>query len=65
MERALAAADSQGVRIATPRPGEMIEPARLAAAVRWWPRVPWQTGGEAPTWSSGVDHLRRIAPPAP
>lgn len=60
MERALAAADAQGVRVATPRPGEMLEPAHLTSPVRWWPRVPWQTGAEAPTWSSGVDHLRRV-----
>jgi L-ascorbate metabolism protein UlaG (beta-lactamase superfamily) len=64
IERALAAADSQGVRIAAPRPGEMLEPARLAPPTRWWPRVPWQTGAEAPVWSSGVEHLRRPVPPA-
>jgi L-ascorbate metabolism protein UlaG (beta-lactamase superfamily) len=63
MERALAAADSQDVRVATPRPGDMVEPAHLAASARWWPRVPWQTGAEAPVWSSGVEHLRRLVPP--
>jgi hypothetical protein len=60
VERVLAAADSQGVRAVTPRPGEMVEPTRPAAPARWWPRVPWQTGAEAPVWSSGVEHLRRL-----
>jgi L-ascorbate metabolism protein UlaG (beta-lactamase superfamily) len=60
VERVLAAADSQGVRAVTPRPGEPWEPAPVAARARWWPRVPWQTGAEAPVWSSGVEHLRRL-----
>jgi L-ascorbate metabolism protein UlaG (beta-lactamase superfamily) len=63
MERALAAADSQGVRVATPRPGEMVEPASIGAPMRWWPSVPWSSAAEAPVWSSGVEHLRRLAPP--
>lgn len=66
MERVLAAADSKGVRVATPRPGDMVEPARLGASTRWWPRVRWETGAEAPVWSSGVEHLRRlVVPPEP
>ena len=59
MERVLVAAESQGVRVATPRPGEMVEPAELAAPTRWWPTVPWETVAEAPAWSSGVGHLLR------
>ena len=62
IERVLATADSQGVRVATPRPGDMVEPARLEPIVRWWPSVPWQTAAEAPVWSHGVEHLRRMAP---
>lgn len=62
IERVLATADSQGVRVATPRPGDMVEPARLGPIVRWWPSVPWQTAAEAPVWSHGVEHLRRMAP---
>lgn len=57
MERVLVAADSQGVRVAAPRPGEMVEPAALAPPTRWWPAVPWETVAEAPAWSSGVKHL--------
>jgi L-ascorbate metabolism protein UlaG (beta-lactamase superfamily) len=57
MERVLAAADSQGVRVAAPRPGDMVEPAALPPVTRWWPRVPWETVAQAPVWSSGVGHL--------
>lgn len=57
MERVLAAADSQGVRVASPRPGDMVEPAALPPATRWWPRAPWETVAQAPAWSSGVGHL--------
>ena len=58
MERVLVAAASQRVRLAAPRPGEMVEPAVLAPIVRWWPAVPWETVQGAPAWSSGVQHLR-------
>jgi L-ascorbate metabolism protein UlaG (beta-lactamase superfamily) len=54
MERVLAAAGRAGVRVASPRPGGMVEPAALGAAERWWPAVPWRTAEEAPAWSSGV-----------
>jgi L-ascorbate metabolism protein UlaG (beta-lactamase superfamily) len=58
MERTLAAADSAGVRVATPRPGDMVEPAALAPPARWWPSTPWRTAAEAPALSTGVEHLR-------
>lgn len=58
MERVLVAADSQRVRVAAPRPGDMVEPAALGPVVRWWPTVPWETVRQAPAWSSGVAHLR-------
>ena len=57
MERVLVAADSQGVRVASPRPGGMVEPAALAPVTRWWPRLPWETAAQAPVWSTGVEHL--------
>lgn len=57
MERVLVAAESQGVRVATPRPGEMVEPAALTPPTRGWPTVPWEAVAEAPVWSSGVEHL--------
>jgi L-ascorbate metabolism protein UlaG (beta-lactamase superfamily) len=61
MERVLVAAESLGVRVVSPRPGEMVEPAVLGPQQRWWPVVAWQTVGEAPAWSSGVQpHLSAL-----
>jgi L-ascorbate metabolism protein UlaG (beta-lactamase superfamily) len=57
MERVRVAADSQHVRIASPRPGDMFEPAGALPTARWWPVVPWETVAQAPAWSSSVDHL--------
>jgi L-ascorbate metabolism protein UlaG (beta-lactamase superfamily) len=54
MERVLVAARAAGVRVASPRPGGMVEPALAEPADRWWPEVPWQTAAEAPVRSSGV-----------
>ena len=59
IERVLAAAAEEGVRVAAPRPGGRVEPATLAAPERWWPAVPWRTAAEAPIVSSGVAHLMR------
>ena len=58
MERVLVAADSQQVRVVSPRPGEMVEPSLSGVQQRWWPAVAWQTVGEAPAWSSGVSRPR-------
>ncbi len=54
MERVVAAAITSGVRIATPRPGGMVEPAMVGGVERWWPTLPWRTVEQAPVWSSGV-----------
>ena len=62
VERVLVAARQAGVRVASPQPGGMVEPAALGAPTRWWPTVPWQGVAEAPAWSSGVAHLLRAAP---
>ena len=35
-ERALAAAQKAGIALATPRPGEFVDPQRPQAAVAWW-----------------------------
>jgi L-ascorbate metabolism protein UlaG (beta-lactamase superfamily) len=64
MERTLVAARAVGVRVATPRPGDMVEPAMLEAPVRWWPKVPWETVAEAPVWSTGVSHEMPAPVPA-
>jgi L-ascorbate metabolism protein UlaG (beta-lactamase superfamily) len=64
IERVLVAARAAGVPVATPRPGDRVEPASLAAPVRWWPAVPWRTAREAPAFSTGVAHLLREGAPA-
>jgi L-ascorbate metabolism protein UlaG (beta-lactamase superfamily) len=64
MERTLAAARAAGVRVATPPPGGMVEPAALGAPVRWWPTVPWVTAAAAPVRSTGVAHLQQRLPAA-
>jgi L-ascorbate metabolism protein UlaG (beta-lactamase superfamily) len=61
VERVLAAAAAEGVRVAAPRPGDRVEPAALGAPERWWPAVPWRTVREAPVWSTAVEHLMRPA----
>ncbi|HKH91093.1 MAG TPA: MBL fold metallo-hydrolase [Gemmatimonadaceae bacterium] len=59
IERVLAAAAEHDVRVATPRPGGMVEPAALRPAERWWPTLPWRTASEAPIRSTGID----VSPP--
>ena len=54
IERVLAAAARLGVRVATPRPGGMVEPASLREVERWWPALPWRTGAEDPIRSTGT-----------
>jgi L-ascorbate metabolism protein UlaG (beta-lactamase superfamily) len=60
IERALVAAERQGVRVATPRPGGMVEPLVYESRERWWPDVPWRSAEEAPIRSTGTT----IVPPA-
>ncbi len=57
IERVRVAAERASVRVATPRPGERVEPAALGAQERWWPSVPWRTLEQAPVWSTGVPQL--------
>jgi L-ascorbate metabolism protein UlaG (beta-lactamase superfamily) len=66
IERVLVAAAQHRVRVATPRPGDRVEPAAVATS-RWWPRVPWQTAAQSPARSSGVAHLmtESAVPPRP
>ncbi|MFL5320284.1 MAG: hypothetical protein ACJ790_11560, partial [Myxococcaceae bacterium] len=47
-ERVLAAANSAGVVLALPKPGESIEPSALRHPERWWPDVPWRTAEQTP-----------------
>jgi L-ascorbate metabolism protein UlaG (beta-lactamase superfamily) len=62
IERVLAAAAAEGVRVVTPRPGELVEPAPNAGPARWWPDVPWRSAAERPAQSSGVAYLMAHAP---
>jgi L-ascorbate metabolism protein UlaG (beta-lactamase superfamily) len=59
IERVLVAAEAAGVRVATPQPGELFEPATMGVQRRWWPTIPWRTVAEAPAFSTGVAHLLR------
>ena len=56
IERVLAAATRGGVSVATPRPGESVEPGKSLVTKRWWPDVPWSPADETPIVStrSGV-----------
>ena len=61
VERVLAAAKAAGVQVATPRPGQSVEPANRPALVRWWPELPWRTGEQDPIQSSGLAALKTAA----
>lgn len=51
-ERVLAAAGDAAPTVALPRPGESFEPSGPLPGTRWWPKVPWQSGQEAPIIST-------------
>ena len=57
VERVVAAAQAQGVQVATPRQGESVEPALNNQTSRWWPSLPWRTAEEYPIVSSGLGQL--------
>ncbi|MEM6337809.1 MAG: MBL fold metallo-hydrolase [Bacteroidota bacterium] len=52
-ERILAAAETLGIPVAFPKPGESVT-ADVFPTGRWWPDRPWQTATEAPAISSGL-----------
>ncbi|HKP16376.1 MAG TPA: MBL fold metallo-hydrolase, partial [Gemmatimonadaceae bacterium] len=54
IERTLAEASRDGVLVATPRPGGMVEPIDGISSVLWWPALPWRTAAEAPIRSTGM-----------
>jgi len=54
IERAVAAANAAAVVMATPRPGESVEPTQPLQTSRWWPTLPWQTAAEHPIVSTQV-----------
>ena len=65
MERVLVAAEAEGVRVLTPRPGQSIEPAQPPPPQRWWPAAPWRRVSEAPQASTGVESIFTPATPIP
>ena len=52
IERVVAAAALSGATVATPRPGESIEPTVPITTTRWWPTLPWETARQHPIVSS-------------
>jgi L-ascorbate metabolism protein UlaG (beta-lactamase superfamily)/uncharacterized protein YbjT (DUF2867 family) len=58
IERTIRAAETRGVKLLTPRPGQMVEPTVDEPSVlRWWPDVPWKTATQVPINSTDVSHL--------
>jgi hypothetical protein len=55
VERLLVAAEKAGIQLATPRPGESVEPATPPPVSRWWPELPWRTSEQSPLVASGLD----------
>ena len=54
IERAVAAANARGATIATPRPGESVEPTLPIVTTRWWPALPWRMAMQDPIRSTQV-----------
>ncbi len=48
-ERLLVAARAARVKVAVPRPGQVVVPGAAPAPERWWPEVPWEGAPEQPT----------------
>jgi L-ascorbate metabolism protein UlaG (beta-lactamase superfamily) len=55
VERVLAAAQSAGVTVVVPKPGQSIEPEAPPAFERWWPELPWKRAAEDPVVSTRMD----------
>ena len=57
IERTLRAAERQGVKVVTPRPGASVELSDADRVDRWWPDLPYRTLEQDPVWSTSVDGL--------
>ena len=55
IERVLAAAETAGVPVLVPKPGQSVEPAAPPPSEHWWPRLPWQTAAQHPIVSTQVE----------
>ncbi|MEM8559594.1 MAG: MBL fold metallo-hydrolase [Bacteroidota bacterium] len=61
-ERLRAAADSLGIPVAFPRPGEHVT-LDAVPTTPWWPSLPWTPAAEAPAVSTGLpDDVRALVP---
>ncbi len=65
VERVLAAARCQAVRVMTPRPGESVEPEKQSVTARWWPDLAWESAAQSPVLSTrdGTTENRFVLPP--
>jgi L-ascorbate metabolism protein UlaG (beta-lactamase superfamily) len=68
IERTLAAARCAGVAVATPLPGQAIEPDLGGRTQRWWPQVPWADADRRPVIATkhgdaGERYPRPACPP--
>jgi L-ascorbate metabolism protein UlaG (beta-lactamase superfamily) len=52
IERVTAEAARLGEMVATPRPGESVEPTLPLRTTRWWPALPWETAAQHPIVST-------------
>jgi L-ascorbate metabolism protein UlaG (beta-lactamase superfamily) len=52
IERVTAAAALRTVSVATPRPGESVEPTRPLRTAQWWPALSWETAARHPIVST-------------
>lgn len=57
VERLLVAAARNGVTVATPRPGESVEPGVRLTTKRWWPDLPWSPADKTPIVSTAAGKL--------
>lgn len=57
IERILKAATPHGIQVATPRPGESVEPAAGLSTERWWPDVPFDTVEKHIIRASGTESI--------
>lgn len=55
IERLMVAAESEGIVVLTPRPGQSVEPQASPVLERWWPDVPWQTAEQHPVVATKVE----------
>jgi L-ascorbate metabolism protein UlaG (beta-lactamase superfamily) len=55
IERIMAGAAVSGAVVATPAPGESVEPTLPVVTKRWWPTLPWETAVQHPIVSTQMD----------